>query len=138
MNRNKYNKPILIKISPDLSFSQIDDVLDLVNEFDISGIIATNTSSKREGLSTSEQQVKEKGLGGLSGKPLFSRSKEVVSYIYKKSDGNLPLIAVGGIMNANDALEMLDAGASLVQIYTGFIYSGPSLVKEINSKLLNS
>ena len=138
INKKEYNKPILIKISPDLNFSQIDHILDLVSEFKISGIIATNTSSKRESLISNKMDIEAKGVGGLSGKPLFNRSKQIVSYISKKSGGNLPVIAVGGIMKASDAVEMLNAGASLVQIYTGFIYSGPSLVKDINTKLLNS
>ena len=138
INKKEYNKPILIKISPDLSFFQIDHILDLVSEFKISGIIATNTSSKRESLISNKTDIEAKGLGGLSGQPLFTRSKQIVSYISKKSGGTVPVIAVGGIMKSSDAVEMLNAGASLVQIYTGFIYSGPSLVKDINTKLLNS
>jgi len=138
LNKPNYNKPILIKISPDLNFSQIDQIIDLVYEFGISGIIATNTSSKREGLITSQKSIDEKGNGGLSGKPIFNRSKEVVSYIYNKSSGQIPIIAVGGIMSADDAIEMFNCGASLVQIYTGFIYQGPSLIKKINLKSLQS
>ncbi len=138
LNRKKYNKPILIKISPDLNFNQIDYILDLIKEFKIDGVVATNTSSKREGLKTSDKIIKEKGAGGLSGSPIFSRSKEIVSYINKKSSGSMPIIAVGGIMSANDAVEMLNSGASLVQVYTGFIYYGPSLIKDINKKLLSS
>ena len=112
VNKKEYNKPILIKISPDLNFVQIDHILDLVKEFQISGIIATNTSSKREELSTPKSIVEEKGLGGLSGKPIFERSKKIVEYIHQKSSGDVPIIAVGGIMNADDALAMLNAGAS--------------------------
>ena len=138
LNKKNYNKPILIKISPDLNFSQIDQIIDLVNEFGISGIIATNTSSKREGLTISKDSISDIGRGGLSGKPIFNRSKEVVSYIHSKSGGQIPIIAVGGVMSADDALEMFNCGASLVQIYTGFIYRGPSIVKRINQKLLQS
>ena len=132
----KYNKPLLIKISPDLNFTQIDDIIELVYEFNISGIIATNTSSNRLNLTTSKEHVKKTGAGGLSGQPIYQKSKEIVSYISKKSSGRIPIIAVGGIMNAQDALQMLDSGASLVQIYTGFIYNGPSVIKAINTKLL--
>tara|TARA_B100001250_G_scaffold276173_1_gene238631 strand:- start:1897 stop:2889 length:993 start_codon:yes stop_codon:yes gene_type:complete len=138
LNKKNHNKPILIKISPDLNFSQIDQIIDLVHKFDISGIIATNTSSKREGLTISKQSIDQKGSGGLSGKPIFNRSKEVVSYIYNQSSGQIPIVAVGGIMTADDAVAMFNAGASLVQIYTGFVYQGPSIIKEINLKLLNS
>ena len=136
VNLKKYNKPILIKISPDLSFKQIDEVLVLIKKFHISGIIATNTSSKRLNLVTNQELIEKKGPGGLSGKPIHSRAKEIVSYIFQKTSGNLPIIAVGGIMNANHAIDMLNAGASLVQIYTGFVYNGPSIVKDINSKIL--
>ena len=137
INQKDYNKPLLIKISPDLSSMQIDHILDLVEEFNISGIIATNTSSNREDLITESSHVQKIGLGGLSGKPLFDKSKKVVSYINKKTAGKLPIIAVGGIMNSDDALEMLESGASLIQVYTGFIYQGPSLISDIKKKLLN-
>ena len=136
LNKKKYNKPILIKISPDLNFSQIDHIIDLINQFDISGIIATNTSSNRDNLITDPSIVSQKGAGGLSGQPIYLKSKDIVKYIHSKSVGKIPIIAVGGIMTANDAVEMLNSGASLVQIYTGFIYTGPSIVKDINSKLL--
>ncbi|MBE37906.1 MAG: dihydroorotate dehydrogenase (quinone) [Flavobacteriales bacterium] len=138
LNKKTYNKPILIKISPELSFSQIDQIIKLVKLFDIAGIIATNTSSKRDNLATSVNSVNKKGAGGLSGKPIFNKSKKIVSYIYKKSEGTIPIIAVGGIMTADDAIEMFNCGASLVQIYTGFIYNGPSIVKDINLRLLQS
>ena len=137
INQKDYNKPLLIKISPDLSSMQIDHILDLVEEFNISDIIATNTSSNREDLITESSHVQKIGLGGLSGKPLFDKSKKVVSYINKKTAGKLPIIAVGGIMNSDDALEMLESGASLIQVYTGFIYKGPSLISDIKKKLLN-
>ena len=136
LNLNTYKKPMLIKISPDLSFGQIDEILDLINEFKIDGIIATNTSSLRDDLHTSKNIIHNIGPGGLSGKPIHQKSIKVVSYISKKTKKLLPIIAVGGIMNSNDAVSMIRAGASLVQIYTGFIYSGPSLVKRINKKIL--
>ena len=136
LNQKKYKKPILVKISPDLSFSQIDEVIELVIKFDISGLIATNTSSNRIKLKTSSENIQQIGAGGLSGKPIYTRSKEVVSYISKKTNGSIPVIAVGGIFTADDAVQMLNAGASLVQIYTGFIYNGPSLIKKINQKIL--
>ena len=138
LNQKTYKKPILVKISPDLSFHQIDEVIELVMKFNISGLIATNTSSNRIQLDTSLKKIQRIGSGGLSGKPIYTRSKEVVSYIKKKTNDSIPVIAVGGIFTADDAVEMLNAGASLVQIYTGFIYNGPSLVKKINQKLLQS
>ena len=138
LNQKKYNKPILIKISPDLEFTQIDQIIDLVYKFNISGIIATNTSSNRDNLITEKTIVTQKGPGGLSGRPIYLKSKKIISYISKKSSGKIPIIAVGGIMTASDAVEMLNCGASLVQIYTGFIYNGPSIIKEINNTLLRT
>jgi len=137
LNRQSYNKPVFIKISPDLTFSQIDEVLVLIDQFKVSGIIATNTSSKRINLKTPKYNIKKIGSGGLSGKPLFKRSLEVVAYIHKKNQ-SLPIVAVGGISNVDDAMKMFDAGASLIQLYTAFIYSGPSIVKNINNKLLRA
>ncbi|MAQ69654.1 MAG: dihydroorotate dehydrogenase (quinone) [Flavobacteriales bacterium] len=138
LNQTTYKKPILVKISPDLSFSQIDEVIELVIKFNISGLIATNTSSNRITLKTPLEKIQKIGAGGLSGQPIYTRSKEVVSYISKKTNGSIPVIAVGGIFTADDAVQMLNAGASLVQIYTGFIYNGPSLIKKINQKILQS
>jgi dihydroorotate dehydrogenase len=129
-------RPILVKISPDLNWDQIDDVLELVEEFNMDGIVATNTTITREGLSTEPERVKKIGDGGLSGKPVRERSTEVIRYISRKTGGKLPIIGVGGIMSAADALEKLRAGATLVQIYTGFIYEGPRLVKKINRAIL--
>ncbi len=129
-------KPILLKISPDLNFSQIDEVLEIVSETKIDGIIATNTTTGRYNLSEDDQKIKRIGNGGLSGKPLRERSTEIIRYIFQKTNGMLPIIGVGGIMNAEDAIEKLKAGASLVQIYTGFIYEGPQLVKRINKAVL--
>lgn len=137
LNKLKYNKPVLIKISPDLTFTQIDEIILLVKEYNISGLITTNTTSSRDSLITNQDVVSDLGSGGLSGKPLYTRSKEIVSYIHQKSNGNIPIIAVGGVMNADDAIGLLNAGASLIQVYTGFVYKGPTLIKEINQRLLN-
>jgi dihydroorotate dehydrogenase len=129
-------KPILVKISPDLNWEQIDDVLELVDEFNMDGIVATNTTITRAGLSTAPENVEKIGLGGLSGKPIRERSTEIIRYISKKTGGALPIIGVGGILGVDDAMEKLSAGASLVQVYTGFVYEGPGLVKKINKALL--
>ncbi|HRH03830.1 MAG TPA: quinone-dependent dihydroorotate dehydrogenase [Bacteroidia bacterium] len=132
------NKPILLKIAPDLSTQQLDEIIDIVMQLKIDGIIATNTTIERSHLLSDSELINSIGPGGLSGKPLKKHSTEVVKYISLKSKGKLPIIAVGGIHSAEDALEKLNAGATLVQVYTGFIYEGPSLIKEINVKLLNS
>jgi len=130
------NKPILLKIAPDLSTSQIDDILEIVKATNIAGVIATNTTIEREGLETSEAEVESIGGGGLSGQPLRERSTEVIRYIHEKTDGQLTIIGVGGIGCVEDAIEKLEAGASLVQIYTGLVYEGPALVRRINQKLM--
>lgn len=130
-------KPILLKIAPDLSNYQLDDVIEIVLQCNIDGIVATNTTISREGLSISSEQVEKIGNGGLSGKPLTKRSTEVIKYIHQKSGGKIPIIGVGGIMTAQDAIDKLEAGASLVQIYTGFIYEGPALIKRINKAIIN-
>lgn len=129
-------KPILLKIAPDLSNDQLDDVIEIVLETKLAGVIATNTTLSREGLKSSKQLTEQ--AGGLSGKPLKNRSTEVISYLHKQSNGKFPIIGVGGIYSAEDALEKLAAGASLVQVYSGFIYEGPSLIKEINQALLKN
>ena len=125
-----------MKISPDLNLRQIDDVLDLIKEFGMDGVVATNTTVTRENLTTNPVRVEQIGSGGLSGKPIRDRSTEIIRYIYRKTGGNLPIIGVGGIMNAADAIEKLRAGALLVQVYTGFIYEGPGIVKKINRALV--
>jgi len=125
-------KPILLKIAPDLTDEQLLDIIDIVNETKIAGVIATNTTISREGLQ-SENKVE---MGGLSGKPLAKRSTEVIRFLSEKSNKSFPIIGVGGVHSAADALEKLDAGASLVQLYTGFIYEGPALVKAINKEIL--
>ncbi|GAB3724645.1 quinone-dependent dihydroorotate dehydrogenase [Flavobacterium koreense] len=125
-------KPILLKIAPDLTDSQLLDIIDIVNETKIAGVIATNTTLSREGLHSENKSE----TGGLSGKPLTKRSTEVIRFLSEKSNKSFPIIGVGGIHSAQDAIEKLDAGASLIQLYTGFIYEGPQLVKEINKEIL--
>jgi len=125
-------KPILLKIAPDLTDDQLLDIIDIVNETKIAGVIATNTTISREGLISANKSE----VGGLSGKPLKDRSTEVIRFLSQKSNKSFPIIGVGGIHSAKDALEKLDAGADLIQIYTGFIYEGPGLIKEINQALL--
>jgi dihydroorotate dehydrogenase len=129
-------KPILLKIAPDLTNSQLDDIVDIVAETKIDGVIATNTTISREGLKTDQDIVSDIGNGGLSGAPVKSRSTEVISYLDKKSGGSFPIIGVGGIDSAESAKEKISAGASLVQIYSGFVYQGPGLVKSINKGLV--
>ena len=126
-------KPILLKIAPDLTDEQLLDIIDIVNETKIAGVIATNTTLSREGL----QSDNKNETGGLSGKPLRKRSTEVIRFLSEKSNKSFPIIGVGGIHTPEDALEKLEAGASLVQLYTGFIYEGPKLVREINKAILS-
>ncbi|MBT8262855.1 MAG: quinone-dependent dihydroorotate dehydrogenase [Bacteroidia bacterium] len=137
-NSQKTNpKPILLKIAPDLNDEQLLDIIHIVAETEIEGVIATNTTISREGLTTNDSIVQNIGAGGLSGKPLTRRSTEVIRFLSEKSNRSFPIIGVGGIHSAEDALEKIQAGASLVQLYTGFIYEGPGLIKEINKALLN-
>jgi dihydroorotate dehydrogenase len=131
-------KPLLLKIAPDLSNSQLDDIIDIVASTKIDGIVATNTTIAREPLSYPKSEVDAIGMGGLSGKPLSKRSTEVIAYLKTKSNNAFPVIGVGGIHSAEDALEKLRAGADLVQLYTGFIYEGPGLIKAINKALIKS
>ncbi len=135
-DRQSKRKPILLKIAPDLTDSQLDDIIEIVQDTKLDGLIATNTTIDRSGLTATESTLNNIGAGGLSGKPLRKRAIEVVSYIYQKSGGSFPIIGVGGIMTPNDAQEMLNAGASLVQLYTGFVYGGPSIVGDINKGLI--
>ena len=125
-------KPILLKIAPDLTDEQLLDIIEIVSETKIDGVIATNTTINRDGL-VSENKAE---MGGLSGKPLTHRSTEVIRFLSEKSNKAFPIIGVGGIHSANDALEKLEAGASLIQLYTGFIYEGPQLIKDINKAIL--
>jgi len=127
-------KPILLKIAPDLTDEQLLDIIDIVNKTKIAGVIATNTTISRDGL----QSENKSEMGGLSGKPLTSRSTEVIRFLSEKSNKSFPIIGVGGIHTAEDAIEKLEAGASLIQLYTGFIYEGPALIKSINKKILEN
>ena len=129
-------KPILLKIAPDLNNEQLDDIIEIVFDAKIDGVIATNTTIARSGLVSDPDLVAQIGAGGLSGQPLLDRSTEVVRYIHEKSKGKIPIIAVGGIFTAADAREKLEAGASLVQVYSGFIYEGPGMAKAICKGLL--
>ena len=131
-------KPILLKIAPDLSFEQLDDILDIVQKAQLDGVIATNTTISRADLVTSKRIIDRIGNGGLSGQPLKNRATEVIRYLYQKSNGQLFIIGVGGIFSVEDALEKINAGAALVQVYTGLIYEGPSLIKKINKGILDS
>ncbi len=136
LNKKKISrKPILLKIAPDLTDAQLDDIIEIVHATKIQGVIATNTTIGRGGLQTTYDELEAIGAGGLSGKPISSRSTQVIKYLHQKSQGGFPIIGVGGIHSAEDALEKIAAGASLVQLYTGFIYEGPALVKNINRKL---
>ena len=127
-------KPVLLKIAPDLNETQLLNIIKVVEDTGLDGIIATNTTVERNNLKSDYDLVNQKG--GLSGAPLKNRSTQVIKFIHKSSKGKIPIIGVGGIHSAEDALEKLDAGASLIQIYTGFIYEGPSLVKRINKVIL--
>lgn len=129
-------KPLLLKISPDLSFRQIDETLAIVDETGLDGIVATNTTLSRENLVTPLEKLDAIGQGGLSGAPLTRRSTELIRYIADKTDHKLPIIGTGGIMTPEDAIEKLRAGASLIQVYTGFIYQGPLFVRSILKALM--
>jgi dihydroorotate dehydrogenase len=131
----KSQKPILLKIAPDLSTEQIDDVIDLALEIKLDGLVASNTTISREKLQTTNHKLQTIGAGGLSGLPVKERSTEIVSYIHQKTKGQIPIIASGGIFTGADAREKLNVGASLVQVWTGFIYEGPGIVKQICNNL---
>lgn len=132
-DRNQERKPVLLKIAPDLATAEIDEIVGICMMNDIAGIIATNTTTSREGIPAAE--IAKIGGGGLSGRPLEARSTEVISQIYRHSQGMLPIIGVGGIFDAGDAFRKIAAGASLVQAYTGFVYGGPGFANEINEGL---
>ena len=137
INLSKSNpKPILLKIAPDLNNHQLDEIIELIAETKIDGVIVSNTSVNREGLKTSKETLEQIGNGGLSGKPIRERSTKMIKYLSEKSNRAFPIIGVGGIHSAKDAMEKLDAGATLVQLYTGFIYEGPQLINDINAELL--
>jgi dihydroorotate dehydrogenase len=128
-------RPILLKIAPDLTEAQIDDVIDLAKEINLDGLVATNTTISREGLQTPAEEITAIGAGGLSGKPVAQRSTEVLQYIHRKTGGTIPIIGSGGIFTANDATQKLAAGALLIEVWTGFIYEGPTIVKNISKGL---
>jgi len=135
-NRHKNPKAILLKIAPDLTDSQLDDIIEIVSETKIHGVVATNTTISRENLSYDAKYIENLGNGGISGRVLKQRATQIIKYINEKSNESIPIIGVGGISSAEDALEKLHAGASLIQIYTGFIYEGPKLIKDINKAII--
>jgi len=134
-SKNGISRPILLKIAPDLTHEQLDDIVEIVLETKIAGLIATNTTIVREGLRSAKFTEE---AGGLSGKPLTRASTEVIRYISEKSKGAFPIIGVGGIHSPEDAIDKINAGAALVQLYTGFIYEGPGLISRINKKILSA
>ena len=134
--RKASSKPVLLKIAPDLNRMQLDEVIEIVREARLDGIVATNTSTGRENLKTKPEKIEAIGQGGLSGRPIRNKSTQTIRYLHEQSGGSIPIIGVGGIFNAEDALEKLEAGASLVQVYTGFVYTGPSIAKKINRAIL--
>jgi dihydroorotate dehydrogenase len=137
INQGRMNtKPLLLKIAPDLTVGQLDDIIELAQEVKLSGLVATNTTISRENLQTDKNKIEEIGSGGLSGKPLKQKSTQIVQYITKQTNGRLPIIASGGIFSGEDAKEKLAAGAALVQLWTGFIYEGPLIVKKVCSELV--
>lgn len=132
------SRPILLKIAPDLNNQQLDEIIELVAVTKIDGVITSNTSVNRDNLKASEETLKAIGNGGVSGQPIKDRSTKVIKYLADNSNKSFPIIGVGGIHSAEDALEKLNAGADLIQVYTGFIYEGPSLVKKINKAILRN
>ena len=136
INHGRINtKPLLLKIAPDLTVGQLDDIIELSQEVKLSGLVATNTTISRTGLQTEKESVEQIGVGGLSGLPLKEKSTQIVNYINRQTNGSIPIIGSGGIFNGRDAKEKLAAGASLVQVWTGFIYEGPGIVKNICREL---
>lgn len=132
VEKGQKSLPILLKIAPDLTNEQLDDIVSLTIETGIDGLVATNTTISREGLTTEKSIVEQIGMGGLSGKPVMQKSTEVLAYLNQKLQGRVPIIGVGGILNAGDANEKFENGAVLVQVYSGFIYEGPALVQKIS------
>jgi dihydroorotate dehydrogenase len=137
-NQEEKQKPILLKIAPDLNNEQLDEIIELVAETKIDGVIASNTSTTRDNLKVSKERLQEIGNGGVSGQPIKYQSTKVIKYLADNSNKSFPIIGVGGIHSEKDALDKIKAGADLVQIYTGFIYEGPSLVKRINKAILKN
>ena len=132
------NRPVLLKIAPDLTQGQLDDIISILQTTRVDGVIATNTTISRDGLLTPNEEVEKIGNGGLSGKPLTKRATEVIRYLRKQLGPAFPIIGVGGIMTPDDAIEKLSAGADLIQLYTGFIYEGPAVIKKINRAILKN
>lgn len=137
LNKERKNKPVLLKIGPDLNNGQLDEIIEVIEKTGAAGVVASNTLVDRSKLKASEATLEAIGNGGVSGKPVAEKSTHTISYLHKKSSGSFPIIGVGGIHSAEDAMEKLNAGASLVQIYTGFIYEGPRLIKKINQAIIN-
>ncbi|HUM46927.1 MAG TPA: quinone-dependent dihydroorotate dehydrogenase [Chitinophagales bacterium] len=135
-HQHEHPKPVLLKIAPDLTFTQLDEIVEIILQTRLAGIIATNTTISRTGLLSSPKLIEECGPGGLSGKPLTHRSTEIIQYLSSRSMGQFSIIGVGGIHSAKDALEKIEAGAAIVQIYTGLIYEGPALIKKINRQII--
>ena len=133
----RLEKPVLLKIAPDLSNQQLDEIVQVARHQKLSGLIATNTTISRDGLKTSAQDIEDAGAGGLSGHPLRNRSRQVVAYLYSQLRGEIPIVGVGGVSSGEDAWQMICAGANLVQLYTGFVYGGPGIVRDINKFLLS-
>ncbi len=137
-NQKKQKKPILLKIAPDMTDEQLDDIIEIIYTTKLDGIIATNTTIDRSNLNTSKKEITDIGNGGLSGFPLRQRSTHIIRYINEKTKGQLTIIGVGGICSPKDAIEKLNAGADLIQIYSGLIYEGPSLIKKINQAIITN
>ena len=135
-NKQEVQKPILLKIAPDLNNQQLDEIIELVAKTKIDGVIASNTSVNRDNLKASKERLQQIGNGGVSGQPVKERSTKVIKYLADNSNKTFPIIGVGGIHSEKDALDKINAGADLIQIYTGFIYEGPGLVKRINKAIL--
>lgn len=131
-------KPVLLKIAPDLTTAQLDDIVEILSETKTDGVIATNTTISRDNLLTKAEEVKSLGAGGLSGKPLTLKANEVIAHLRAKLGPGYPIIGAGGVMTPQDAVDKLKAGADLIQIYTGFIYEGPGFVRRINKRIAKS
>jgi len=136
MNDREAPLPVLVKLAPDLSDEQMDQAVDIAIEEGVAGLVAVNTTTSRDGLATAPERIAALGNGGLSGKPLRSRANRAVARIYRRAGGRVPIIGVGGILTADDAWDRICAGANLIQLYTGFVYGGPGLVRHINQRLL--
>ena len=137
-DQQAYRKPVLVKISPDVSFVHLDEILEIAQKMGVDGIVAVNTTTTRNDLITDRKHIERIGKGGLSGKPLTWKALETVNYIRQRTKGQMPVIGTGGVMTAEDAINLINAGAALVQVYTGFIYEGPSIVKKINRAILKN